>query len=51
MPTKTDIEQNWISEETACELLNIKSQALRNRCRSGIYSHRIEQDGKKFLRV
>ena len=48
MPTKTDIEQNWISEEMACGLLNIKPQALRNRCRNGIYSHRIEQDGKKY---
>lgn len=43
-----DTSEKWISEEIACELLGVSSQTLRNRCRNGIYSYRIDQDGKKY---
>ena len=37
----------WITEDIACELLNIKPQALKLRCRNGVYSYKAKKIDNK----
>ena len=45
MSVKNKTEENWITAETACELLSIKLQALKLRCRKGLYIYRVQKSG------
>ena len=45
MSVKNKTEENWITAETACKLLSIKLQALKLRCRKGLYIYRVQKSG------
>ena len=39
----------WLTTDQACKLLDVTPKTLKERCRKGLYTHRIIQDGKKYL--
>ncbi len=39
----------WLNEEEACHILNIKSKTLRQKCSKGEFRFKIEQSGSKHL--
>ena len=45
---ETILNNKWVSEEDACDLLSISIKTLRNRCRNGELNHRVVKESKKL---
>lgn len=45
---KTNIPE-WLTEEDACKVLNIKIKTLRQKCSKGEFIFKVQQNGAKFI--